>query len=201
MSEITRFAARTKVSLREGLLDAAAGLLPANGYAGLRMADVAALAGVSRQTVYNEFGSKAALVRAVALRINAGFLDGIHERFAAAGDVRTGIHATIAYTVANARENPLVAAALGTGTAEDLLPLLTSRGKPILDASTEVCATHLRERLPALRPAHAALLAETIVRLALSHLVLPTHEPAEAADSVCATVLPALEHFSGSSLT
>ncbi|WP_215550110.1 TetR family transcriptional regulator [Amycolatopsis sp. CA-230715] len=199
---MTRFAVRTKVSLRESLLDAAADLLPGKGYAGLRMADVAARTGVSRQTVYNEFGSKAALVQAVALRINAGFLDGIRERFEAAGDVRSGIHATIAYTVANARENPLVAAALGTGTetAEDLLPLLTTRGKPILDASTEVCAANLRERVPELRPVDAALVAETIVRLALSHLVLPTHEPAEAADSVCATVLPALEHFSGSPL-
>jgi AcrR family transcriptional regulator len=111
---VTSFTDRTKASLREALLDAAADLLPDRGHAGLRMADVAARAGVSRQTVYNEFGNKAALTQAVALRTASEFLDGIRQRFETADGLLAGIHHAVVYTIEHARENRLVAAALGT---------------------------------------------------------------------------------------
>ncbi|WP_020669976.1 TetR family transcriptional regulator [Amycolatopsis nigrescens] len=196
MSEVTSFTERTRASLRETLLDAATALLPEKGYAGLRMADVAADSGVSRQTVYNEFGSKSALVQAVALRTAAEFLDGIGQRFAEAADLPGAIRAGVTFTIEHARENRLVAAALGTEAGEDLLPLLTTKGEPILRAATELAAGHYRERLPQLRPEYAELLAESVVRLSLSHLVLRTHSPGEAADAVCAVLTPAIRHYS-----
>ncbi|MEU6645280.1 TetR family transcriptional regulator [Saccharomonospora sp. NPDC046836] len=193
MTDITSFTERTRASLREQLLDAAAELLPSRGYARLRMADVAAVVGVSRQTVYNEFGGKAALVQAVALRTMAEFLDGIQHRLDAEADVAAGIRAASAFTIEHARQNRLVAAALGTEAGEDLLPLLTTRGEPILRAATEVAQGYLSERVPGLR--NVAFIAETLTRLTLSHLVLPTHTAEEAADEVCA-VITSLIHSS-----
>ncbi|NIH86951.1 TetR family transcriptional regulator [Amycolatopsis granulosa] len=196
MTEITgSFTARTRTSLRETLIDAAADILAARGYAALRMADVAAAAGVSRQTVYNEFGNKNALVQAVVLRTTGEFLDGIHQRFATAPDLLTGIRDSLTYTIEHGRENRLVASALGTPQGEDLLPLLTTRGEPVLSAATETAAVHYREFLPTLSARSATLLAETVVRLALSHLVLPTHSAAEAADLICAAIAPAITHY------
>ncbi|MGK3200887.1 TetR/AcrR family transcriptional regulator [Amycolatopsis sp. MEPSY49] len=192
---MTSFTDRTKASLREALLDAAADLLPDRGHAGLRMADVAAKAGVSRQTVYNEFGNKAALTQAVALRTAAEFLDGIRQRFETADGLLAGIHHAVVYTIEHARENRLVAAALGTEAGEDLLPLLTSRGEPILTAAADLAAEQYREFEPGLSAEAAALLAETVVRLSLSHLVLPTHSATEAADAVTAVVEPAIRQF------
>ncbi|HEY3472761.1 MAG TPA: TetR family transcriptional regulator [Amycolatopsis sp.] len=192
---MTSFTDRTKASLREALLDAAADLLPDRGHAGLRMADVAARAGVSRQTVYNEFGNKAALTQAVALRTAAEFLDGIRRRFETADGLLSGIHHAVVYTIEHARENRLVAAALGTEAGEDLLPLLTSRGEPILTAAADLAAEQYREFEPGLSAEAAALLAETVVRLSLSHLVLPTHSAAEAADAVTAVLAPAIRQF------
>ncbi|KDN23578.1 TetR/AcrR family transcriptional regulator [Amycolatopsis rifamycinica] len=192
---MTSFTERTKASLREALLDAAADLLPDRGHAGLRMADVAAKAGVSRQTVYNEFGNKAALTQAVALRTASEFLDGIRQRFEAADGLLAGIHHAVVYTIEHARENRLVAAALGTEAGEDLLPLLTSRGEPILTAAADLAAEQYRELEPGLSAAAAALLAETAVRLSLSHLVLPTHSATEAADAVTAVLAPAIRQF------
>ena len=192
---MTSFTDRTKASLREALLDAAADLLPEGGYAGLRMADVAARAGVSRQTVYNEFGTKAALTQAVALRTASEFLDGIRQRFETADGLLAGIHHAVVYTIEHARENRLVAAALGTEAGEDLLPLLTSRGEPILTAAADLAAEQYRECEPGLSPEAAALLAETVVRLSLSHLVLPTHSATEAADAVTAVLEPAIRRF------
>ena len=192
---MTSFTERTKESLREALLDAAADLLPDRGHAGLRMADVAAKAGVSRQTVYNEFGNKAALTQAVALRTAAEFLDGIRQRFETADGLLAGIHHAVVYTIEHARENRLVAAALGTEAGEDLLPLLTSRGEPILNAAADLAAEQYRELEPGLSPEAAALLAETVVRLSLSHLVLSTHSATEAADAVTAVLAPAIRQF------
>ncbi|WP_329054706.1 TetR family transcriptional regulator [Amycolatopsis sp. NBC_01488] len=192
---MTSFTDRTKASLREALLDAAADLLPEAGYAGLRMADVAARAGVSRQTVYNEFGNKAALTQAVALRTASEFLDGIRQRFETADGLLAGIHHAVVYTIEHARENRLVAAALGTEAGEDLLPLLTTRGEPILTAAADLAAEQYREFEPALSAEAAALLAETVVRLSLSHLVLPTHSATEAADAVTAVMAPAIRQF------
>ncbi|HET6705222.1 TetR/AcrR family transcriptional regulator [Amycolatopsis sp.] len=192
---MTSFTERTKASLREALLDAAADLLPDRGHAGLRMADVAAKAGVSRQTVYNEFGNKAALTQAVALRTAAEFLDGIRQRFEAADGLLAGIHHAVVYTIEHARENRLVAAALGTEAGEDLLPLLTSRGEPILTAAADLAAGQYRELEPRLSSEAAALLAETAVRLSLSHLVLSTHSATEAADAVTAVLAPAIRQF------
>ncbi|MEU0537347.1 TetR/AcrR family transcriptional regulator [Amycolatopsis tolypomycina] len=192
---MTSFTERTKASLREALLDAAADLLPDRGHAGLRMADVAAKAGVSRQTVYNEFGNKAALTQAVALRTAAEFLDGIRQRFETADGLLAGIHHAVVYTIEHARENRLVAAALGTEAGEDLLPLLTSRGEPILTAAADLAAEQYREFEPGLSAEAAALLAETVVRLSLSHLVLSTHSATEAADAVTAVLAPAIRQF------
>jgi AcrR family transcriptional regulator len=192
---VTSFTDRTRASLREALLDAAADLLPDRGHAGLRMADVAARAGVSRQTVYNEFGNKAALTQAVALRTASEFLDGIRQRFETADGLLAGIHHAVVYTIEHARENRLVAAALGTEVAEDLLPLLTTRGEPILTAAADLAAEQYREFEPGLSAEAAALLAETVVRLSLSHLVLSTHSATEAADAVTAVMAPAIRQF------
>lgn len=197
MGDITRFSERTKASLREALLDAATELLPERGYAALRMADVATRAGVSRQTVYNEFGNKAALVQAVVLRTTSEFLEGIRHRVEHSEDLLAGIRQAVVYTVEHARENRLVTAALGTKTldteaGEDLLPLLTTKGEPILTAATELAAEQYREFEPALSAASATLLAETVVRLSLSHLVMPSHTADEAAAAVVAVLAPAI---------
>ncbi|WP_181772008.1 TetR/AcrR family transcriptional regulator [Amycolatopsis pittospori] len=211
MGEITSFSDRTKASLRETLLDAATELLPERGYTALRMADVAAHAGVSRQTVYNEFGNKAALAQAVVLRTTSEFLEGIRLRVEHAQNLLDGIREAVVYTIEHARENRLVAAALGTRTistrtigteaGEDLLPLLTTKGAPILTAATEIAAEQYREFEPSLSARSAALLAETVVRLSLSHLVMPSHTADEAAASVVAVLAPAIRALTTDSST
>jgi AcrR family transcriptional regulator len=195
VGEITSFSERTKASLRAVLLDAAADLLPDRGYAALRMADVAARAGVSRQTVYNEFGNKSALAQAVALRTASEFLDGMKERVESSDGLLAAIHHAVVYTIEHARENRLVAAALGTEAGEDLLPLLTTKSEPILTAAAELAAEQYREFEPNLSAESAALLAETVVRLSLSHLVLPTHSAEDAASAVTAVLAPTIRYL------
>lgn len=186
---------RQERPLRLRLLEAAARLLPDKGYAGLRMVDVAARVGVSRQTVYNEFGDKEGLVQAVTLRETAEFLDGVAERLTGAPDALTGIFDAASYTVAHGKDNAIVASMLGHRAAEDLLPYLTTRGEPILRAAMTLVRAHLQHHCPALTAERAELVAEGMVRLTISHLLLSTgdgHTPEAAARQIAALIGPAI---------
>ncbi|MFI9205122.1 TetR/AcrR family transcriptional regulator [Streptomyces sp. NPDC053048] len=111
---------------RELLLDAAFTALGARPWHGVRMVDVAAAAGVSRQTLYNEFGSKDGLARALVRRESDAFLAGVERSLAdTAGrpgaDAGDCCAAVAFWTLRTARANPFVRAAL-TGCRGDRLP-------------------------------------------------------------------------------
>jgi len=71
---------------RGRILDAARTLFTERGSAGVTMAEVAEAAGVSRGTVFNQFGSKHALVEAITEGVLAGYV-AILDRALAAKDV------------------------------------------------------------------------------------------------------------------
>jgi AcrR family transcriptional regulator len=160
--------------LTRALLDAAVELIAAHGSRGLRMAEVAAKAGVSRQTVYNEFGNKERLIQAVALHKTAEFLDGVRERLVGTADPLEGLRQGITFAFDLAAQDPLARSVLNGANAEDMLPLLTTRGRPVLTLATTVFAQHIRKHWRALPDARVHLIADTIVRVALSHLLTPS---------------------------
>lgn len=181
-------------SARVAVLDAAADILIAGGWGTTRMADVAARAGVSRQTVYNEYGSKDGLAGAVVLRETGRFLD----RVAAVldGEPTDGgraIRAAVLGTLADAAENALLKAVLTASGGDDLLPLVTTRSGPVLMAAHSVISDGLRRYWPDAPAADIALAAEAAVRLTMSHLMLPT-DPAEiVADRLALLVVRVLD--------
>ncbi|MER7716630.1 TetR/AcrR family transcriptional regulator [Streptomyces flaveolus] len=97
---------------RESLLDAAYTALARRPWAAVRMVDVAAAAGVSRQTLYNEFGSKEGLGRALVRREADGYLAGVDRALSALGDPRERLTAAAEWTTCAAGENALVRAML-----------------------------------------------------------------------------------------
>ncbi|MEV4500422.1 TetR family transcriptional regulator [Streptomyces klenkii] len=127
---------------RELLLDAAFAALRSRPWNGVRMVDVAAAAGVSRQTLYNEFGSKDGLARALVRREAEAFLAGVERALAAApptaapagaaagADAGARCAAAACWILRTARANPLVRAAL-TGCRGDRLPVAAA---PVLPA-------------------------------------------------------------------
>ncbi|MFJ1806260.1 MULTISPECIES: TetR/AcrR family transcriptional regulator [unclassified Streptomyces] len=114
---------------RESLLDAAFKALGRRPWAAVRMVDVAAAAGVSRQTLYNEFGSKEGLARALVRREADGYLAGVERALAVHGDARERLTATAEWTTSAARENVLVRAVL-TGFWSERLPSPTLSAVP-----------------------------------------------------------------------
>ncbi|MFI1365518.1 TetR/AcrR family transcriptional regulator [Streptomyces griseochromogenes] len=114
---------------RESLLDAAHTALARRPWSAVRMVDVAAAAGVSRQTLYNEFGSKDGLARALVRREADGYLAGVERALATHADPRDRLTATAEWMASAARDNALVRAML-TGCWSERLPAPTLAAVP-----------------------------------------------------------------------
>jgi AcrR family transcriptional regulator len=185
-----------RARLREALVAAARELTVAHGWEGVRMADVAGAAGVSRQTVYNEFGGRDGLAEALALEEMRQFVAMVRaEMLAHGGDARKAAQAAIARALLEAARNPLVRAILtsGRGGADELLPYLTTRSAALLAAGGEVIAEWAAEHRPEIAPERVALAADSTIRLTISHVLQPLATPEASAEAVAEVFVRLLE--------
>jgi AcrR family transcriptional regulator len=165
-------------STDDRLLDATGTVMARVGWSRVTMAEVAAAADVSRQTLYKRFGSRAELAQAYVLR-EAGRLVALVESAITtrADDPRAAIAAAFDVFLAAAAEHPLVRAIVGEGDGaaggDELLELVTIRGRSVLDTAAHHLSAILRSTWPALTPASADLAGEIAVRLAISTAALP----------------------------
>ncbi|MEU7790208.1 TetR family transcriptional regulator [Amycolatopsis sp. NPDC049159] len=164
---------------RERLLAAAADVIAADGWAAVTMGKLAARVGVSRQTVYNELGSKAELAEALMLDETDRFVERVHADVAAhPDDPVDGVTEAFRHTLEAARANPLIEIALGgaQGGRDDFLPLLTSQPEAVLGRAVDAVAAVFAGAYPQVRltPSEWAVAVEAFVRLLLSHLVQPS---------------------------
>ena len=173
-----RFTERVRESLRETLLDAATEVLCEQGWRATRMADVAARAGVSRQTLYQHFGSREALAQAIMLRGADRFLREVEQAVARhADDARAALAASFEVFLSAAADDGLIKAVVSRDGNEELVALLAQHGPPVLAAARQRLETCIRHTWPGGDPADAALVAECVVRLAISYLTLPSSAP------------------------
>ncbi|MEZ5117067.1 MAG: TetR family transcriptional regulator [Candidatus Nanopelagicales bacterium] len=172
---------------RRALLDAAADLTASTGWSGVTMGRLAASVGVSRQTVYNEFGSKPALAEAMVLDELGRFLDAVEQAFDrhpsdAVAAVRDAVRGVL--TLAEERPLPRAIVAAGHGAETDLLPLLTIRSGAVLDAATTVVRNRLEAYDIGVSGARLGATVDLVVRAVLSHVMQPGGTPAETADDL-----------------
>jgi AcrR family transcriptional regulator len=175
-------------SLRDALLDAAAELLTLRGYRGVRVQDVADAVGVSRQTVYNEFGDKWGLAQALIIRDNEQYLDGIDQVLSAHADLYSAIVAAVTFTLELSAEDPIKKAALTGAGGEELLPLFTTHAEPVLFSARTRLIEHALAQWPQLDPAAVREVADAAVRLTMSHMLLPD-DPAETVAQLIARMV------------
>ncbi|WP_436529852.1 TetR family transcriptional regulator [Actinoplanes sp. HUAS TT8] len=176
-----------RARLRAALIAAARELTVAHGWKNVGMAQVARAAGVSRQTVYNEFDGRAGLAGALVLHEVERFVADVRtELFAQGGDVRAAAHAAIRHTLREAAGNPLVHAILAGPTAEadELLPFLTTRSGAVLTTAGAVIEEWAARFVPEAEPVALAQAADAVVRLTISHVMLPAASPEESATAL-----------------
>lgn len=166
--------------VREQALDVAQAMLVERGWEQVTVSAVAAATGVSRPTFYKEFASKQALGEALVRRETERFLLGVAsvlERHT--DDAHEAISAAVHFTLAEAAGNPLLHAVLTStrGGDDSLLPLLTTRSGPLLEAATAALSGWFAEHFPALDEEEVGESVDAVVRLVVSHLVLPAADP------------------------
>ncbi|MFB8029618.1 TetR/AcrR family transcriptional regulator [Streptomyces sp. NPDC056465] len=190
-------------SAREALLDSAHSALSTLPWTAVRMVDVAAAAGVSRQTLYNEFGSKSGLARALVRRAADRYLAGVEATLGAHRTEGRGPAELARWTVAAARADVLVKALL-TGVWGDRLPAPAAlpaagpRAGKALPTPTELLAlvrdraVAELERGPAPRPpGELELACEIALRLALSYALVPADAAGQCAEpDSCRPITP-----------
>jgi AcrR family transcriptional regulator len=185
------YAVAARELLRNTLLDGASKELATRPWSEITMSEIARAAGVSRQTVYNEFGSRAVFAQALVLREASRFIDAVQSTIAAnAEDPRVALQATFELFLTVAAENPLVSAIVSGDGADELIALFTTRGETLVEMASARLTDVLLASWPVVPREEAELLGETLVRLAISYAALPKGVPGETAESVASLLGP-----------
>jgi AcrR family transcriptional regulator len=194
--ERTPYAVAARELLRDTLLDAARDLLGQRPWADITMAEIAAAAGVSRQTLYSEFGSRAEFAQALFLREADRFLAAVEEAVNAnLHDPVVALGAAFDVFLTAAAGNPLIRAVVAGGGDESLLPYVTTQGQPVVGQAADRLAAVISAGWPRADRDAIGLLADGVVRLAISYAALPTDAADTTAASVAALLGPYLERL------
>jgi AcrR family transcriptional regulator len=195
-TERTPYAVAARELLHDTLLDAARDLLQDRDWADITMADIASAAGVSRQTLYSQFGSRGEFAQAFFVREADRFLTSVGEA------VNSNLHdPVVALTAAfdvfltGAAEHPLIRSIVSGEGNQSLLPYITTQGEPVVAQAADRLAAVIGAGWPQVDEDAIGLLAECVVRLAISHAALPTSPAGMTATSVATLLGPYLERL------
>jgi AcrR family transcriptional regulator len=192
----TPYAAAARELLRETLLDGARSLLADRPWSSVTMSDIAAVAGVSRQTLYNEFGSREEFARAYVLREVDSFLVAVEHAIAPhVDDPIAALTAAVDVFLTAAADHPLVQSMVSGDAADSLLPLVTTEGKPVIERAAEGLTAIIVSRWPQVDEPEARLLAEGVARLGVSYAALPSASADMTAASIATLLGPYLERL------
>jgi AcrR family transcriptional regulator len=185
------YAVAARELLRNSLLDGANRELASRPWSEITMSDIARAAGVSRQTVYNEFGSRAEFAQELVLREAGRFIDAVQSAIAAnAEDPRLALQVTFELFLTVAAENPLVNAIVSGDGADELIALFTTRGETLVETAAARLSDVLLASWPAVPADEAGVIGECLVRLAISYAALPKAGPAETAEAIASLLGP-----------
>jgi AcrR family transcriptional regulator len=170
--------------LRDRLVAAAVVLTTERGWAQVTMARLADAVGVSRQTVYNEIGSKPRLAEAMILAELDRFLGVVTVAFDAhPEDLVAAIEAAARSVLQASHDNPLLHAVVSAthGADTELLPLLTTHAQSLLATAKAVVVDRVAPYDVGLPPAQLEAAIDMVVRVVLSHVMQPTAAPERTA--------------------
>lgn len=176
--------AQFRQQVRDRALHHAHQLTLERGWTQVRVSEVAERTDVSRPTLYAEFGDKRGLGEALVHRETEEFLRGISQVLRNHhADARAAITEAVAYALHQAEASPLLRAILTSarGVNQELLPLLTTDAGPVLQAATRTLVAWFSEYFPQFLRVDVEAAADALVRLTVSHIVMPNEQSAEQA--------------------
>ena len=180
-------------AVREAIVAAVDTLVRERGWSATTMADVARVAGVSRQTVYNEFGTRQELVQAYVLREIEALITAVEAHVRAhPDDARTALSGAFGLFLDLASDEPLVRIIVADAEGGELIRLLTATG---LAVATERVGGLITEVWPQVGTDDARLVAASLARLAISHALVPTEPGGASAAAVTRLVGPFVDEI------
>ncbi len=174
-------------SLRQRLVSAAVDHTLAHGWSQVTMARIADAVGVSRQTVYNEIGTKSALAEAMILAELDRFLAVVTAAFDhQPHDLVAAIEEASRRVLELAQGNDLLKAVVSAthGADTELLPLLTTHAGALLATSKAVVVERVAPYDVALSAEELDAAIDMVVRVVLSHVMQPSASPGQTADDI-----------------
>jgi AcrR family transcriptional regulator len=190
------YAEASRVLLRDSILDGMREMLLGRDWSSITLSDVAKAAGISRQTIYNEFGSRQGLAQGYALRLADRLVDQIEDAIVSnVGDVYAAFLQGFRDFFAESAADPLVISLLTGGTKPDLLQLITTDSGPIITrASQRLTETFMNSWVRA-SDEDAGVLARAIVRLAMSYVSMPPEANHDVARDLARLMTPFAERY------
>lgn len=176
-----------EVPLRNRIVQEATAITSTNGWSSVTMGLLAETIGVSRQTIYNEIGSKRQLAEEVVFAELQHFLALVDGAFQSHPDdlvaaIRTACHDVLVRSA----ESPLIHAIVSTshGARHELLPLLTTQSATLIDTAKNVLQARITPLTRPLAEKELTTATDVLVRTILSHVMQPSASPDETADNM-----------------
>src|SRR5436305_5869665 len=161
-------------ALAERILDATLELVAGSGFRHLTMDDVARRARVGRMTVYRRFGTRQALIDALAVRECRRCLDTIGAALDPADPMPDRLVSLFTATIGVIRDHPLLER-LARREPESLLHVLNEDASAVFRLIQQFLSNLIEEgqRAGELIPGDPAVLAELGIRLGASFVLMP----------------------------
>lgn len=190
----TPYAVAARELLRDTLFDAARDALAVRPWAQVTMAEIARDAGVSRQTLYKEFGSRDEFAQQFVVREGVRFLAAVEDAVRAhLDDPHAALAAAFGVFLKAAADDPVVSTLIRDDGTGGMLPLVTTQAMPVVTFVSARLSEVIHEGWPQVDRDEGQLLAECLVRLAISYAMLPKDPPDQAIPTVMALIAPYIE--------
>ncbi len=190
----TPYPQAARLLLRETLFGAARDALQSRAWSQITMSQVAGAAGVSRQTLYKEFGTRDEFAQAFVIHEGERFLDAVETAIREhLDDPRAAVGAALEVFLRSAGEDPMIEILLRDDGTGGMLPFVTTQGMPVVEWATTRLTAAIQESWPGAPEANTRLLAESLVRLAISYVTAPSGPPETTADSVVTLLGPYID--------
>jgi AcrR family transcriptional regulator len=184
--------------LRQTVFDAARDQLGKRTWSEITMADIATGAGVSRQTLYNEFGNRNEFGFAFVIHEAERFMDDVEEAVLAhRDDPRAAVLAALEHFLRAAGGDPLIRILLSDDGTGGMLPFVTTQGLPVVQWAAARLTSVVEEGWPEAPAGDVKTLSESLVRLAISYVTTPGDSAEEAAKAVSELLGPFIDKALG----
>jgi AcrR family transcriptional regulator len=190
------YAEASRALLRDSILDGMRDLLLTRDWSAITLSDVAKAAGISRQTIYNEFGSRQGLAQGYALRLADRLVDAVDDAINHnVGDVYAAFLEGFRAFFAESAADPLVISLLTGGTKPDLLQIITTDSGPIITRASERLTATFEHSWVRASDEASGVLARAIVRLAMSYVSMPPEADHDVAGDLARLMTPFAERY------